>query len=117
VSARLHHPAEPPAGAVEAPWPLRFADFDLLGHVNNAATWAAVEEVLAARRDLRSPYRAELEYRAPVERGHRVVLAHLDEPDGLALWLLDAADGHALVTGRVRRGVGSPGATAARETR
>jgi acyl-ACP thioesterase len=27
------------------PWPLRHADFDILGHVNNAAIWQAVTEV------------------------------------------------------------------------
>jgi acyl-ACP thioesterase len=27
------------------PWPLRNADFDILGHVNNAAVWQAVTEL------------------------------------------------------------------------
>ena len=45
VSARLQHESEVPADAVRLPWALRFTDFDLLGHVNNAATWAMVEEV------------------------------------------------------------------------
>ena len=31
----------------QRPWPLRFTDYDVLGHVNNAAAWSAVEEVLA----------------------------------------------------------------------
>ncbi|MGC2174732.1 MAG: acyl-ACP thioesterase domain-containing protein [Acidimicrobiales bacterium] len=33
--------------AVLRPWPLRAADFDILGHVNNAAVWQAVSDVVA----------------------------------------------------------------------
>jgi acyl-ACP thioesterase len=90
VSARLQHPGEVPVEAVRQPWALRFTDFDLLGHVNNAATWAMVEEVLVARRHLRPPLRAELEYRLPIERGDQVELAVVDHPDGaLTLWVTE----------------------------
>src|SRR5688572_18174715 len=67
VKARLLHPG-PPEGASSRPWPLRFTDFDVLDHVNNAAYWEAVEEELAPRRDLRAPLRAELEHHRAVER-------------------------------------------------
>src|SRR3546814_13945934 len=50
VKARLQHP-DPPVDAAARPWPLRFTDFDVLEHVNNAAYWEAVEALLAARRD------------------------------------------------------------------
>lgn len=43
LSSRLELPA-PPAGAVSRRWQLRFADLDVMGHVNNAVTWAAVED-------------------------------------------------------------------------
>ncbi len=45
VSARV---SVPPMGeaAVRRPWPLRAADLDLVGHVNNAAVWEAVSEVV-----------------------------------------------------------------------
>ena len=58
-------------GAVAArhAFPLRFTDFDVLNHVNNAVYWEAVEEELARRRELRAPLRAELEHRAPIEPG------------------------------------------------
>jgi acyl-ACP thioesterase len=93
VSARLQHPGEVPDGAARRPWSLRFTDFDLLGHVNNAATWAMVEEELVDRRHLCPPYRAELEYRLPIERGDRVELATLDHPDGsLSLWMTSPTD-------------------------
>ena len=38
VSARLSHPAPPESGPARA-WPLRAADFDTAGHVNNSIHW------------------------------------------------------------------------------
>lgn len=88
VSARLQHETVVPDGAEVVAWSLRFTDFDLLGHVNNAATWAMVEEVLAARPHLRLPMRAELEYRLAIERGDHVELAVVDQPDGsVSVWI------------------------------
>ena len=43
ITPRLELP-DPPPGAERTPWPLRYADLDVLGHVNNAAYWEAVEE-------------------------------------------------------------------------
>ena len=87
VSPRLWH-EPPPAGADGEPWPLRFTDFDVLGHVNNAAYWEPVEEVLAQRRHLRAPLRAELEYPRAAQVGAALRLVHADSADGAAaLWL------------------------------
>ena len=64
VSSRLQLPG-PPDDAHRRPWEIRRVDIDPLGHVNNAAQWAIVEEILPAdgsRRGL-----AELEHRAPVD--------------------------------------------------
>ena len=48
VKARLDHP-DPPDGELDGfAWPLRFTDFDVLGHVNNAACWQIVEQALSA---------------------------------------------------------------------
>jgi len=93
VSARLQHPAEPAEGERQ-PWPLRATDLDLLGHVNNAATWAAVEEVLAERPRVRGPLWAELEYRSAIEAGDRVEIAVEDEgPEGaVMIWLVEEPD-------------------------
>ena len=45
VSGRV--PAAPvPADARTQPWPVRRVDLDVVGHVNNAAVWAAVTEVV-----------------------------------------------------------------------
>lgn len=90
VKARLQH-GPPPAEAPRTPWALRFSDFDVLEHVNNAAYWEAVEEALSSRRSLRAPLRAELEHHLAIERGASVEVVALDEPDGLSVWVL--ADG------------------------
>ena len=89
VNARLDH-ADPPSGPnVERfAWPLRFTDFDVLGHVNNAACWQAVEETLAARRDLRAPLRAEVQHRTSVERGASIEVAHCEVDGALCTWLI-----------------------------
>ena len=47
------------------PWPLRAVDFDTLGHVNNAAYWAVIEEVCSVE-DQPAPFRALLEYSSGV---------------------------------------------------
>jgi acyl-ACP thioesterase len=92
VSARLHHAEAPPVGPATA-WPLRFTDFDVLGHVNNAAYWAPVEECLAIRRHLRAPLTAELEYRGGLEVGATASLRVADgEHGGLAIWICDGDD-------------------------
>jgi acyl-ACP thioesterase len=90
VRARLELPTSPSAGARWQTWPVRFTDFDVLGHMNNAAYWSAVEEVLSSRRHLRAPMRAELEFRTAVEAGAGVELAVADdESGGVSIWLTD----------------------------
>jgi acyl-ACP thioesterase len=62
----------PPHDAARVDWRLRATDVDRLSHVNNAAYWAPVEELLAPR--LREPFRAVLEYRQPLDRGDALEL-------------------------------------------
>jgi len=65
--------------AVERSWPLRVADLDLLGHVNNAAIWQAVSEVVAA------PVRlVSVTHHQAIERDDVVTL--FSSPD--TLWLV-----------------------------
>jgi acyl-ACP thioesterase len=66
ASARLTHP-RPDGTRAGRPWPLRAADFDSAGHVNNAVHWAAVEDVLAATGW--PPAWAEVEYRRAILPG------------------------------------------------
>jgi acyl-ACP thioesterase len=85
VKARLDHP-DPPEGEHDSfAWPLRFTDFDVLGHVNNAACWQIVEEALSSRKDLRAPLRAEVQHRTAIERDADVQVKVHGEED-LTLW-------------------------------
>ena len=100
VAARLLHPP-PPHGAETRPWPLRVTDLDVLGHVNNAATWQAVEDEAGRRGVL--PCRAELEYGAALEPDDDVTLVSADAGDGgFRLWLT--------VEGKVRASAAVTGA-------
>jgi acyl-ACP thioesterase len=71
VGARLRHPAPPPAAAV-TPWRFRAADLDLLGHVNNAAYWAPLEEELLGVGV--TGVDAELEFRGGADDGDAWIL-------------------------------------------
>jgi acyl-ACP thioesterase len=88
VKARLRLPAEPTAGARSRAWPLRRADFDLLGHVNNAIAWAAVEQ--DALDDGDAVVAATVEYRAPIESGAGLDVRSADVEGGRLVWLIDA---------------------------
>lgn len=101
VNARLDHvdPGDLPA-TEPVPWRLRFSDFDVLGHVNNAACWQIVEEALAAHRELRAPLRAEVQHRRALERAAAVeVEVDASTPGALRLWVRD--EGGTAVTAAV----------------
>ncbi len=57
------------ARATSSPWPLRFSDYDAVGHMNNAAYWEIVEEHLAEHRELCAPLRAVVEHVIQVDPG------------------------------------------------
>ena len=63
------------------PWPLRFSDFDVVRHMNNAAYWEVVEEYLAEHRTLRAPLRAIVEHVVQIEQGKNPVCAFADNSD------------------------------------
>jgi len=70
---------EPPPNAQSQPWPLRRADLDVVGHVNNAAVWQAVSEVVDV-----PITEVEVIHHGPVESGHDVRLVHAPGE----MWLL-----------------------------
>ncbi len=86
VSARLTHP-KPRPDAKRWSWPLRIVDFDALNHVNNAAYWAVVEEVLAVHVP-GAPFRASMEYRDGVVASDEVTIASAELDGALCLWWL-----------------------------
>jgi acyl-ACP thioesterase len=78
VSGRVPKP-EVDAAATYQTWPLRRADFDIVGHVNNAAVWQAVTEVVT------SPVASvTVTHHGTIERGHDVVIASVPG----SLWML-----------------------------
>jgi acyl-ACP thioesterase len=93
VEARLTHDG-PPEGVDGVAWPLRFSDFDLLGHVNNAVYWAIVEEHL----DLVAPLVIEVEYRGGIDRGQAAGVV----VEGDRLWIV--ADGSVAASARIMPG-------------
>lgn len=78
VSGRVEAPVVSP-DAITRPWPLRRADLDVVGHVNNAAVWQAVSEVVTVP----VPWVSVIHH-GPVESGHDVTLASAPG----SLWLL-----------------------------
>lgn len=82
---------DPPVGAAATPWPVRVVDIDVLGHVNNAAYWAAVEEQIEpgtafAHALLGRPHRAVMEYGPGIAPGDAVELLVDETDDHLSLW-------------------------------
>jgi acyl-ACP thioesterase len=96
VSARLRHRAGPGPEAAARPWPLRSSDLDVLDHVNNAATWQAVEDELWRQGVV--PARAELEYRDALDPGDDVVLQSEAGEREVRLWLTVADEVRASAT-------------------
>jgi acyl-ACP thioesterase len=89
VRARLEHPPPPSirsgqeSGAqggenLTRTWALRSTDFDVLGHMNNAVYWAAVEDDLASRAPGPAT-RIEMEYRSGIDPGDGVDLVRAGE--------------------------------------
>jgi acyl-ACP thioesterase len=97
VSARTSLSLTPLPGAAERPWTVRAGDLDILGHVNNAVHWAAVEEVLAGNAMARM--RAELEHGVGIGPEHEVVLLASDAEGPVESWLM--ADGVCASAARV----------------
>jgi len=85
VSTRLELPP-PSLAARRTPWALRSTDVDLHGHVNNAAYWQALEDVLrTSKLDPRLSLVVELEYRDPIDLADRLELAVEASAEGLLL--------------------------------
>lgn len=92
VSRRFEVPLPPP-DATRVPWPVRATDFDTFRHVNNAAYWHAVEELLPRSDfDPCTPFRAEIDHRGPIDAGDAVELAAFDDEGRYALAFLVGED-------------------------
>ena len=72
----------------QEPWPLRFSDFDVVKHMNNAAYWEMIEEHLAQHSELREPLRAIVEHIVQVEHGQDLTRHIAQETSDLSLQLM-----------------------------
>jgi acyl-ACP thioesterase len=93
VRARLFH-GPPPEDARRTSWPLRATDIDVVGHVNNAAYWAAVEEEIA-RRGIRHVAAATIEFGGGIDPTEAVELAVADHEGGFMCWFLVGGEARA----------------------
>jgi len=98
LTTRLVLPG-PPEGAASRPWPVRSTDLDVMGHVNNAIVWAAIEDELHRQGEL--PATAVVEWGGALEADDAIELV----ADGSGIWL--CVDGTARVSAEVRPGGGS----------
>ncbi|ADG99134.1 acyl-ACP thioesterase [Segniliparus rotundus DSM 44985] len=79
---------EPSASAVLSPWQLRATDIDQFRHVNNAAYWEAVEDLLSGSELLAGRYRAIIEYISPVQPAEQIVLSSAVTDEEADIWFL-----------------------------
>ena len=91
VSARLIHP-DPPAGCDREGFALRSTDFDVFGHVNNAAYWVPVEEFMAGEGSGRRITGATIEFGAGVDPGDRCELVSVTTAGEHRVWFMVGDD-------------------------
>ena len=85
LTTRLTLPG-PPGDASRRPWPIRSTDLDVMGHVNNAITWAAVEDECARLGFV--PMSATVEWTGSLEADDAVELWSAPHDAGIRLWLV-----------------------------
>ena len=74
----------PGEGARREAWPLRFSDFDTVGHMNNAAYWEVLEEHMVSDVKVRNDVRAVVEHVIQVEPGQSLSRSTVVD-DGVSL--------------------------------
>ena len=97
VSSKLSLPSSPPDDAACEPWSFRSADLDQFAHVNNAAVWTVVEELLQREATPRAGLIAEIEYLSPTSACVEMKLVRAGEH----AWLV--ADDRSVATTRLTR--------------
>lgn len=104
ASQRLRLPGPVASGQTRTVWPLRATDFDVLGHVNNAAYLHALEQLLEAKETAhRRIQHVEAEWRAGIDPGERPELIAGDTGPEVRGWLLVGTDVRAALFARVGR--------------
>ena len=89
VGSRLELSGPPENSSERRPWVLRRTDFDILGHVNNAAYWVVLEELAEERADLlAAPHRAVCEFAKPIAPTDEVDLVVRQTDTSVSAWLV-----------------------------
>jgi acyl-ACP thioesterase len=84
---------------------VRSTDLDVMGHVNNAVHWQAVEDQVARSLPGRVPIAAECEYRQPIDMDcDELRVLSAAEGDSMRVWLTSSRGVHASAV--VRTGPG-----------
>ncbi|MDA8062000.1 MAG: thioesterase [Actinomycetota bacterium] len=100
VRARLLHERAPQlaghgegsaGGAQQWRWALRFADLDVLGHVNNAVAWSLLDELAERVAPRLAVSSAEVEYREPIAGGGAVDVRFALGDGTLRMWVAPEA--------------------------
>lgn len=78
-------------------FPLRFTDFDAVGHLNNAVYWEPLEQYLGTNRDRRAPLHATVEHHRSVEPGAEPRVQVYELADRVVLRILDGVETASLV--------------------
>jgi len=100
VSARLMVGRNLPPNAQLAPrvnMPLRFSDFDAIGHLNNAVYWEPLEEYLGGHRERRAPLHATVEHHRSVEPGASLTISTYEMDDRVVLHLREGEETASLI--------------------
>ena len=95
-------PALSEDGSTREAWPTRFADFDAVGHLNNASYWIAAEEYLSAHGDLRAPVHVTVEHHLSVDPGQGIDIVTQELPGRVVLRHVLGGDRVAALTQIVR---------------
>ncbi|HWG74900.1 MAG TPA: acyl-ACP thioesterase domain-containing protein [Acidimicrobiales bacterium] len=101
VRSKLGHPDPPPGGTVDRSVPLRLADLDMIGHVNNAIAWAVFEEEVVRAVPGAEVIEAEVEYRAAIESESDIIVRTAVDGRTVSCWLVDQS-GASQASARVR---------------
>jgi acyl-ACP thioesterase len=100
ASVKLSLPPPTTRSLAEArSWPLRATDLDVWGHVNNAISWAAVEDELSLLHWV--PTRAEVEHNEEITLSESPLLSSSPSDAGRDVWLVAA--GRVLTSARLHR--------------
>lgn len=85
------------SGGSAREFPLRFTDFDAVGHLNNAVYWEPLEEYLGTHRERRAPLHATVEHHRSVEHGAQVSVVTYEHDDRVVLRLRDGDETCSLI--------------------